>query len=70
MKPFSDTITRLGRRAFDTYMGGSMNSPLYGMDLNLVAWIYGVRVAEVTSYLEQELRRLQDAQYAKYKNKT
>ncbi len=69
MKPFSDTITRLGRRAFDNYMQGSVGSPFYGMDLELVAWIYGVRREEVNTYVEQEMNRLIDAQYKKYKNK-
>lgn len=52
MKVYNQVVQRLADRAFDSYMGGSMNSPLYGLDVGLVGFIYGKTNSEVTHDVE------------------
>jgi hypothetical protein len=40
MKLISHVIERMAEDAYHNHMSGSMNSPFYGMDFDLVAFIY------------------------------
>lgn len=47
MRVYNEVIAKLAKQAFSNYMGGSMNSPLYGLDTATVAFIYGKDVTVV-----------------------
>lgn len=52
MRVYNQVVQRLAERAFDNYMGGSNNSPFYGLDVGLVGFIYGKPNSDVLHDVE------------------
>jgi hypothetical protein len=67
MKTYEQVIDRVADAGFHTIMSGSMNSPYYGQDLGMIAFIYGKTGDAVYEDANKKLKQIQDEQYRKFR---
>jgi hypothetical protein len=67
MKTYEQVIARVADAGFHTIMSGSMNSPFYGQDLELIAFTYEVSEEEVYAAAAQQLNQIQQEYAEKYR---